>query len=41
MKAKKQSKNTKGLRAGKKMGAQKPLSKVPYLPVPMTNVIVS
>jgi hypothetical protein len=41
MKATKQSKNTKGLRAGKKLGAQKPLSKAPYLTVPMTNATVS
>lgn len=41
MKAKKQSKGTKGLKAGKNLGTQKALSKVPYLPVPTTNVTIS
>ncbi|MGD0427792.1 MAG: hypothetical protein ABSC10_13815 [Candidatus Acidiferrales bacterium] len=41
MKAKKQNKNTKGLRAAKKLGVQKPLSKVPYLTVSMTNATIS
>lgn len=38
MKAKKHSKSTKGLKAAKKLGAQRPLTKVPYFPIKMTNV---
>jgi hypothetical protein len=41
MKARKQSKNTKGLKAAKKLEAQKALSKVPYLPVSMTTAQIS
>jgi len=41
MKARKHSKNTKGLKPAKKLGAQKPLTKVPYLPVSMTTAEIS
>lgn len=41
MKAKRNSKNTKGLRPAKKLAAQKALSKVPYLTVPMNNAVIS
>jgi hypothetical protein len=41
MKAKKPSKKTKGLQSAKKLGAQKTLSKVPYLKVGMTDAQIS
>jgi hypothetical protein len=41
MKAKKQSKSTKGLKAAKKLGAQKPLSKMPYAKFSMTSTEIS